>query len=102
LLRNKRKLKFTSLEEWQADIITPTQEPHSSKDRLSPLEKLPLEVRQAILRLPDRYQQFLGLFLLGVQENHVMDILKIKTRGAFLTLKSRVFAKLKVEIEKMK
>jgi hypothetical protein len=95
-----KKYKAIPLEKLQTDIVAQTIEFESSQDSLSPLEKLPPEVRQAILGLPDRYQQFLGLFLLGVQDSHVMDILKIKTRAAFLTLKSRVFAKLKTETEK--
>lgn len=101
-LRNKKKYKALSLEKLQTDLVDQTIEFESSQDSLSPLEQLPPAVRQAILRLPDRYQQFLGLFLLGVQDSYVMDILKIKTRGALLTLKSRVFAKLKIEIEKVK
>ncbi|MDZ7304765.1 MAG: sigma-70 family RNA polymerase sigma factor [candidate division KSB1 bacterium] len=99
-LRDKKKYKATSLEKLQREIIDQIEELESPKDSLSPLEKLPPEVRQAILRLPDRYQQFLGLFLLGVQDCYIMDILKLKTRGAFLTLKSRVFSKLKTELEK--
>lgn len=99
-LRKKKKYKTVSLEELQIDVVDQSQGVESPKDSLSPLEKLPPEVRQPILRLPDRYQQFLGLFLLGVQDNYVMEILKIKSRGSLLTLKSRVFAKLKTEIEK--
>ena len=99
-LRKKKKYTAASLEKIQTDIVDQSIEIDSSKDGLSPLEKLPFEVRRAILRLPDRYQQFSGLFLLGVQDSYVLDILKIKTRGALLTLKSRVFTKLKTEIEK--
>lgn len=100
MLRHKKKYKTTTLEKLHTDILDQIEDVESPKDSLSPLEKLPYEVRQAILRLPDRYQQFLGLFLLGVQDSYIMDILKLKTRGALLTLKSRVFAKLKIELEK--
>jgi DNA-directed RNA polymerase specialized sigma24 family protein len=67
---------------------------------LSPLEKLPPAIRQAILSLPDRYQQFIGLVLLDVPETYIRDILQIKTPANFRSLKSRVFAKLRAEIQK--
>ncbi|MDZ7288951.1 MAG: hypothetical protein ONB44_01075 [candidate division KSB1 bacterium] len=71
-------------------------------DDLSPLEKLPPEVRAAFLRLNDRYQQFLGLMLSGKPDETIRQVLKIPSAGAFWTLRSRALAKLKEEVEKIR
>lgn len=77
------------------------EDSQTSRDNLSPLEKLPPEVREAILRLPGRYQQFIGLTLLNASESYVRDILQIKTASAYRSLKSRVLARLRAEVQKL-
>lgn len=72
----------------------------SPKDNLSELEKLPSPVREAILRLPGRYQQFVGLRLLGAADDYIMQIMQIKTRANLRSLKSRVYSKLRTEVQK--
>jgi DNA-directed RNA polymerase specialized sigma24 family protein len=71
-------------------------------DDLSILERLPFEVQEAILRLPGRYQQFVGLMLLGASESYIMGIMQIKTRSAFRSLKSRVLTKLRIAVQQTK
>jgi hypothetical protein len=44
-------------------------------DDLSILERLPFQVQEAILRLPGRYQQFVGLMLLDASESYIMGII---------------------------
>jgi RNA polymerase sigma factor (sigma-70 family) len=99
-LRRRQKLQLTSLDALTKDLAIPLEPKDTAIAYLSPLEKLPPEVRQAILRLPDRYQQFIGLVLLDVHETYIRDILQIKTPANFRSLKSRVFAKLRDEIQK--
>jgi RNA polymerase sigma factor (sigma-70 family) len=94
--RTSERLVFKEL---SATDLSIQDESKISRDHLSPLEKLPFEVRRAILRLSDRYQQFIGLMLLGASENYIMQILQIKTRGTFRSLKSRVLSKLRAEIQ---
>jgi RNA polymerase sigma factor (sigma-70 family) len=77
----------------------PTTHP---QDDLSPLEKLPVEVRAAFLKLNDHYQQFLGLMLLGKPDETIRQLLKIPSEGALWTLRSRALAKLKEEVLKLK
>ncbi|MGH7494705.1 MAG: RNA polymerase sigma factor [bacterium] len=77
------------------DMIT------SPNDDLSALEKLPVEVRQAFLKLNNRYQQFLGLMLLGTSNQAIQEVMGIASAGALWTLRSRALAKLKEEVEKI-
>jgi len=51
--------------------------------------------------LNDRYQQFLGLFLIGTTDECIMQVFNLNNKSAFYTLKSRVLAKLKEEVEKI-
>lgn len=95
----KRSNERLTFKELSATDLFIQDESKTTRDHLSPLEKLPFEVRQAILRLSDRYQQFIGLMLLGASENYIMQILQIKTRGTFRSLKSRVLSKLRAEIQ---
>jgi RNA polymerase sigma-70 factor (ECF subfamily) len=99
-LRRRQKLQLTSLEALTTDLAIPIETKDTPTAYLSPLEKLPPAIRQAILSLPDRYQQFIGLVLLDVPETYIRDILQIKTPANFRSLKSRVFAKLRAEIQK--
>ena len=98
-LRRRQKLRLTSLDALATDLAIPIENKETTTAYLSPLEKLPPAVRQAILRLPDRYQQFIGLVLLDVHETYIREILQIKTSANFRSLKSRVFAKLRAEIQ---
>jgi RNA polymerase sigma factor (sigma-70 family) len=100
-LRSNKKLEFISLEEAIYEATENDLETEQKADDLSPIERLPLEVRKAYLNLNDRYQQFLGLLLLEKSEEDVMKILNLDNKGALYTLKSRVFAKLKSEVEKI-
>jgi len=99
-LRRRQKLRLTSLDALATDLAIPIESKETATAYLSPLEKLPPAVRQAILRLPDRYQQFIALVLLNVPETYIRDILQIKTSANFRSLKSRVFAKLRAEVQK--
>jgi RNA polymerase sigma factor (sigma-70 family) len=101
-LRKRRKFRPTSLELISESLTVQDVGYEEPIKNLSALEKLPLEVRQAILRLPDRYQQFIGLTLLEASESHIRKILAIKTPSTFRSLKSRVFARLRAEIPKPK
>jgi RNA polymerase sigma factor (sigma-70 family) len=99
-LRKRRKFRFTSLESIPKNLAIRDAEYETPIKNLSALEKLPLEVRETILRLPDRYQQFIGLMLLEASESYIREILAIKTPSAFRSLKSRVLARLRAEIQK--
>jgi RNA polymerase sigma factor (sigma-70 family) len=91
-LRHYKKFDLTSLDSAQIDNMAlayeddPTTNP---KDDLSPLEKLPPEVRTAFLRLNDHYQQFLGKMLLGKPDETIRQLLKIPSEGALWTLRSQ-------------
>jgi RNA polymerase sigma-70 factor (ECF subfamily) len=100
-LRKRKKLPFKSLTVEIADTVA-QEISQTSRDNLSPLEKLPPEVREAILRLPGRYQQFIGLTLLNAPESYIKDILQIKTASTFRNLKFRAFARLRKEIQQPK
>jgi RNA polymerase sigma-70 factor (ECF subfamily) len=100
-LRKRREISFTPLPSQVTDTMA-QEESHVRHDDLSPLEKLPPEVRLAILRLPGRYQQFIGLTLLNAPESYIRNILQIKTTSTFRSLKSRVFSRLRAEIQKSK
>jgi RNA polymerase sigma-70 factor (ECF subfamily) len=95
----KRKRERLTFRELLAPDLTIQDEVKSFRDDLSPLEKLPREVRAAILRLPGRYQQFVGLMLLGASEDYIMAIMQIKTHSALRSLKSRVLSKLRIEVQ---
>lgn len=99
-LRKRKKDRMTFRELLAIDLAI-QEESKTFRDDLSPLEKLPIEVRRAILRLPGRYQQFIGLMLLNAPENYVMQIMQIKTHSSFRSLKSRVLSKLKAEIQQL-
>ena len=71
-------------------------------DDLSPLEKLPQDVRQAILSLNPRYQQFIGLMLLGTPDVEIMKRMSLGTSESYRTLKSRALSKLKEKINTCK
>lgn len=104
-LRRNKKLDLTSLDSVPIDNLAlsfeddPTTIP---KDDLSPLEKLPMEVRAAFLKLNDRYQQFLGLMLAGKSDEAIRQVLQIPNEGALWTLRSRALTKLKEEFERIK
>jgi RNA polymerase sigma-70 factor (ECF subfamily) len=104
-LRRYKKLDMVPLDLAPIDNLAlsfrddPTAEP---KDDLSPLEKLPVEVRAAFLKLNDHYQQFLGLMLLGKPDETIRQLLKLPSAGALWTLRSRALAKLKEEVQKLK
>ena len=103
-LRRYKRLEMISFDSLQIDKIVPSLEDDlltTPKDDLSPLEKLPPEVRTAILRLNDRYQQFVGLMLLGKSDETIRQVLNIASEGALWTLRSRVITKLKEEVEKI-
>ncbi|MCI0696897.1 RNA polymerase sigma factor [candidate division KSB1 bacterium] len=100
-LRKRKRERLTFRELLAADLSI-QDEAKIFRDDLSPLEKLPREVRAAILRLPGRYQQFVGLMLLGASEDYTMGIMQIKTHSAFRSLKSRVLSKLRMEIQQLK
>jgi RNA polymerase sigma factor (sigma-70 family) len=99
-LRKRKKDRMTFRELLAIDLAI-QEESKTFRDDLSPLEKLPIEVRRAILRLPGRYQQFIGLMLLNAPESYVMKIMQIKTHSTFRSLKSRVLSKLKAEIQQL-
>jgi len=104
-LRHYKMLDRTSLDSVQIDNLALSYEDDPTTnpiDDLSPLEKLPPEVRTAFLRLNDHYQQFLGLMLLGKPDESIRQILKIPSEGALWTLRSRALTKLKEEVEKIK
>lgn len=101
-MRKNKKLKFISLEDARDESAEIHLELEEKTDDLSPIERLPLEVREALFKLNDRYQQFIGLLLSGKTIENIMDILKLDNKAALYTLKSRVFLKLKDEIEKIK
>ena len=98
-LRKRRKFRLTSLETVPENFAVRDTGYEEPVKNLSALEKLPLEVREAIFGLPDRYQQFIGLTLLEASESYIREILEIKTPSAFRSLKSRVFARLRTEIQ---
>ncbi len=98
-LRAQSRLAITSLEKITADKIVFEERIAASTDDLSPLEKLPREVRQAILQLPGRYQQLIGLLLLGIKGSQIMEIMQIKTANNLRSLKSRMMAKLRIAIQ---
>jgi len=98
----KRKRERLTFRELLVPDLTIQNEVKIFRDDLSPLEKLPREVRAAILRLPGRYQQFVGLMLLEASEDYIMGIMQIKTYGTLRSLKSRVLSKLRTEIQQSK
>jgi RNA polymerase sigma factor (sigma-70 family) len=103
-LRRYKRLEVVSFDSLQIDKIVPSIEDDLltiPKDDLSPLEKLPPEVRAAFLRLNDRYQQFLGLMLSGKSDEAIRQVLNLANEGVLWTLRSRVIAKLKEEVEKI-
>ena len=97
-LRKRKRERLTFRELLATDLNIPDKD-KTSRDDLSPLEKLPLEVQETILRLPGRYQQFIGLMLLNASESYVMDIMQIKAHSTFRSLKSRILSKLRTEIQ---
>ena len=104
-LRRNRKVELISVASAAIDEIPSVLEDESlaqTKDDLSPLEKLPVEVRTAFLKLKPRYQQFLGLTLLGISDLMIKKIMEIENDGALWTLRSRALAGLKKEVEKTK
>jgi RNA polymerase sigma factor (sigma-70 family) len=104
-LRRNRKVELVSVESTAIDEMTPAPEEErqtGTRDDLSPLEKLPVEVRTAFLKLKPRYQQFLGLMLLGTSDRMIKKIMEIENDGALWTLRSRALAGLKKEVEKTK
>lgn len=102
-LRRNNKLELISVDPLQLDAMAspPDDEPPKPKDDLSPLEKLPVEIRAAFLRLNERYQRFLGLMLLGTPDEAIRDVLDIPNEGALWTLRSRALAKLKQEFDRI-
>lgn len=100
-LRNNKKLEFVRFQDVSHDAISDDTKNQEKADDLSPLERLPDEVREAFFRLNDRYQQFLGILLTGTPEEHIMKIFNLDDKGAFYTLKSRALRKLKIEVEKI-
>jgi RNA polymerase sigma factor (sigma-70 family) len=104
-LRRYKKIAWTSLDEVPADGLALSFEDDPTttlKDDLSPLEKLPMEVRAAFLKLNDRYQQFLGLMLSGKSDEAIGQVLQLPNEGALWTLRSRALSKLKEEFGKIK
>jgi len=97
-LRKHKRERLTFRESLAKDL-TIQDEGKTFRDNLSPLEKLPRAVREAILKLPGRYQQFIGLLLLDTPENYIMQIMQIKSLGTFRSLKSRVLVKLQADIQ---
>lgn len=103
-LRRNKRLAFVSVDPLQVDEMAQSADDDpttKSKDDLSPLEKLPKELRMAFLKLNDRYQQFLGLMLLGKPDETIRQVLELPNEGALWTLRSRALAKLKEEFEKI-
>lgn len=98
--RKNKRFQIIPIDELSNDLAYELEDceediPH---DDLSPLEKLPQEVRQAILSLNPRYQQFIGLMLLGVPEVEVMERMKLNTSASYRTLKSRALNQLKERV----
>jgi RNA polymerase sigma factor (sigma-70 family) len=103
-LRRSKRLELVAVDPLQIDEMEPWRDDDSAtkpKDDLSPLEKLPVEVRMAFLKLNERYQRFLGLMLLGTSDEAIRKVLEIPNEGALWTLRSRALAKLKEEFEKI-
>jgi len=100
--RRNKKLEFVSLEDARDETVEIDLETEEETDDLSPIERLPPEVRKAFLKLNDRYQQLLGLFLSKKSVEDMIKILKLNNKAALYTLKSRVFSKLKEEVDKIK
>lgn len=98
--KRKRLPAFVPTETILESLIQ--EELAARRDNLSELERLPSPVREAILRLPGRYQQFIGLRLTGVADEYIMQVLQIKTRANLRSLKSRAYAKLRAEIQKQR
>jgi len=98
----KRKNERLTFRELLATDEAVAKEGKDLHDDLSLLERLPFEVQKTILRLPGRYQQLVGLMLLGASESYIMGIMQIKTRSTFRSLKSRVLAKLRAEVQQSK
>ena len=94
--RKKERLTFRELLTTDEAIATEGKDLH---DDLSPLERLPFEVQEAILKLPGRYQQLIGLMLLSASEDYIRGIIQINTRSTFRSLKSRVLTKLQTEVQ---
>lgn len=95
-LRKQNRLATISWDSLTAGEIAETSnEEPSSPDDLSPLERLPGMVRQAVLKLPGRYQQLIGLLLLGVRDNQIMETLQIKSSSTLRSLRSRAITKLR-------
>jgi len=104
-LRRYKRLEVVAVDPLQIDEMEPSLDDDPAtkpKDDLSPLEKLPIEVRMAFLKLNERYQRFLGLMLLGTPDEAIRKVLEIPNEGALWTLRSRALAKLKEEFERIK
>jgi RNA polymerase sigma-70 factor (ECF subfamily) len=103
-LRRNKKIEIVAVDPLQIDEMVPSRDDDSAtkpKDDLSPLEKLPNELRMAFLKLNERYQRLLGLMLLGTSDEAIRKVLEIPNEGALWTLRSRALAKLKEEFEKI-
>ncbi len=100
-LRRNRKFDLVSLSNAGFNFAYNEEENEEEKDDLSPIERLPSEVRSAFFKLNSRYKQCLGLLLLGSPTEENMRILKIKTKDVYYTLKSRTLSKLKEEVNKI-
>jgi len=104
-LRRNKRIEFISVDASTIDhliVFVEDDSTNAPRDYLSPLEKLPTEVRTAFFRLNDRYQQLLGLMLSGKSDEAIRQVLNISSEGALWTLRSRAIAKLKEEAEKIK
>jgi len=104
-LRRYKRLALVYVDPLQVDEMEPSVDDDPTtkpKDDLSPLEKLPIEVRMAFLKLNERYQRLLGLMLLGTPDEAIRKVLEIPNEGALWTLRSRALSKLKEEFEKIK
>jgi len=104
-LRRNKKLALVYVDPLQVDEMAQSFDDDTTakpKDDLSPLEKLPKELRMAFLKLNERYQRFLGLMLLGTPDEAIRQVLEIPNEGALWTLRSRALAKLKEEFERIK
>jgi RNA polymerase sigma factor (sigma-70 family) len=104
-LRRNKRIEIVAVDPLQIDEMEPSRDDDSAakpKDDLSPLEKLPIEVRTAFLKLNERYQRLLGLMLLGTSDEAIRKVLEIPNEGALWTLRSRALSKLKEEFERIK
>lgn|GEM_PF-2535020 len=90
----KRKMERLTFSELLAMESTIQDEVIILRDDLSPLEKLPRKVRAAILKLPGRYQQLVGLMLLNASEDYIMGIMQIKVTQYFSQFQIPCFVKI--------